>query len=1424
MSEDYIYIELDRTFHELSLKSQDSDEFDYHNLHFGKSLNWQDILTGYRTVILSEAGSGKTEEIRHAAQTLRKERKPAFFLRLEHVADDFDIAFEEGNLAEFEQWLSSDEDGWLFLDSVDEARLREPQDFERAVRRFGSRLSAVLQRAHIVITSRGSAWRPMTDLKLCKQQLRYVKPVSLNEEDPLTNANDEQDNSFRIVALDNLGELQVEKFARAKGISDPKPFLNAIERVDGWSMAARPDDLSELVEFWNKHKRIGNRLELMQSSILRRLAERSQNHEEAFPLSASDAMLGAQSVAAAATMAQESTISVPDGAENTKGISVAAVLPGWDGKKCAALLARPIFDEAIYQTVRFHHRTVREYLTAVWLKGLLDRETSRRKIEQLLFREQYGQIVIVPTMRPVLVWLILLDDKIRERALLISPELIFEGGEPKVLPLETRKKILRNVCETMRNGIARSSTSDYRAVQRFADKDITSEVKDLFAKYSSNEDLQWFLLRMIWQGELFDALPEAKTVALNRKGSHYARIAAFRAVRAIGSEADKLDIRDHFVREASTLNRECFTELLEDLSPNRRSVEWVLACIVKLQSKDRYSMDGLSQSLDIFVQSLSLDLQAELLEGISTLISKRPIVERHYCDISKRHGWLILVAAQSVARLILARHPAALQTTVLSILQKLPSGQDFFDWDYRENRPNFPALVAAWPELNYELFWYEVVCVRRIRHKRRKSRLTNFRQVNLSNSYWQFVPDDFDSILADIESRSLRDDRLVALSLAFHLYVHAGRPKKWLRKLNAVTEKTSVLSEALHTQLHPQPDPENQRWKLQHAKWKRQSRERKALETKREQEWRDALSKNIDKIREPQLPKPSDVSNWQYHLHERMRRLSPRSMHLTEGRWQVLEAEFGKDVALAFRDGVVAFWRRHKPKLRSEGKSTNSIPFSVIFGLTGLSIEANEIQNWASTLNEEDVDIAFRYAMEELNGFPKWMPSLFEAFPDLTTSLLLREVDKDLRSERVKIDSHYILADLSTRGAWAWTGIGAGIFERLKAYEPKNLTNLSDMLNIVHAAGVNAEEISQLAEIRSADRRLAHAAQWYAVWAGVSPEKAIPSLTVRLANVKEPAKQTSFAMQFITNLLGGRRSTVKNGNKFRTSEHLKNLYTLMHHYIREKEDIQRAGRGVYSPGLRDDAQDARNHLFALLKDIPGKEAYLALMELGQLHPDPSSRAWMVHHAKTKAELDADLTPWTIKQTLDFQTVIERTPANHRELFELAEMRFLDLKDNLEHGDSSIANILSKGATKETDMRKYIGDWLRDRAQNRYAVPQEEELADNKRMDLRLHGVGFDAPIPIELKLAEKWSGPELFERLENQLCGDYLRDNRSNRGLFILVYRGEQSNWELPGTRKRSDFSGLVTNLQAHWGAISDKYPNVDDIRVIGIDLTLRTK
>ncbi|MWP60722.1 hypothetical protein GQN26_27520, partial [Escherichia coli] len=119
--------------------------------------------------ILSEAGSGKTTEIYNAALRLNKENKPAFFLRLEHISSDLEVAFEVGSYDTFLIWIASDEEGWLFLDSVDESRLRGARDFERAIRKLSHHIAQALGRAHIVITSRQSAWRGKEDLDLVQK-------------------------------------------------------------------------------------------------------------------------------------------------------------------------------------------------------------------------------------------------------------------------------------------------------------------------------------------------------------------------------------------------------------------------------------------------------------------------------------------------------------------------------------------------------------------------------------------------------------------------------------------------------------------------------------------------------------------------------------------------------------------------------------------------------------------------------------------------------------------------------------------------------------------------------------------------------------------------------------------------------------------------------------------------------------------------------------------------------------------------------------------------------------------------------------------------------------------------------------------------------------------------------------------------------
>lgn len=1422
------FIQLDRTFHELALEAGSNDDVDLTRLLGHRdALRWPQLLNEYRVILLSEAGSGKTEEVRNIARDLRENGKPAFFVRIEHVCQDFEDAFEEGSFEEFNAWAASGDEGWLLLDSVDEARLRDPKDFERAIKKVGRLLAPMLQQVHIVITGRTTAWRAKTDLMLCRTALPF-RPAEKAPDEEISP--DEKQGiatkkahirtnpaaPFWIVALDDLHGAQVDAFVRGKKVQDPNGFRDAVERKDAWPLTTRPQDLAELVEFWNEHQRIGSRFELMRSSIARRLVERDQDRSEARPITIEKLRLGARLVAAATTLAQESAIRVPDGAENEKGIAIKEVLTDWDDIECATLLSRPIFDQGIYGTVRFHHRSVREYLTAEWLHELIVDEGSRARIESLFFRSQYGIEVIVPTMRPVLPWLAILDERILARVCRLAPEIVFEGGDPSQLQRDTRANILRQACEQLAQPAHGRSLTDYSAVQRFANIDLTDDIKALLDQYGEDDDITWFLLRMVWHGEIVGAVAEVKHFALASRAK-YTRIAAFRALATVGSAADQEDVRQAFLVEEGDASRDWLAELIPGLPHSDTAIEWLLEALERTPQKKRFDVDSLSGALSEQISDWPVSILSPLVAGLYALLGRSPAIERGSCEVSKRYSWLAQHAGQAILRLIEARDLSVLETPALTILRILPVLNAYGDHEFREISGDLPKRIAEWPVLNHTLFWHDVAATR-ARRELKGERLADHWQVGTFGNYWMFSADSFETICDDIASRLLPDDRLVALSLAFAIYRQNGRPAGWRKHLKQVTVGDAQHTSALERLLHPPADG-RQRWRQQDARWKRRAAREATRQEVNKQKWKEHLDANVEALRDP--GEPALITNAQYYLHQRIHEGDSHSGKWSEGNWKSLIPEFGEPIARAFRDGAVRFWRSHQPQLLSEGAKSGTTPFSAIFGLTGLAIEAREEPGWPKKLLHAEAEVATRFALHELNGFPSWLPMLYATHPESVVDVVINEIDHELANENPELKSHYVLSDASWSGDWMWDRLAPLIVARLHK-PPKSPDNLRYMLNIVHGSSLDDAIIAKLAAQKAkATRNLTTAPMWFAMWVGVDPAVAIPALAARLAEIKEGGNQTLFAMCFVTALIGGRRESGSARQAYRTVEHMKALYLLMHNYVREKDDLDRAGKGVYSPGLRDDAQDARNALFSYIRETPGKESFLALMEISRAHPAETARPWMAFRAKEKATVDADTPAWSPRQVRNFHDRLERTPSNHRDLWYLAVDRLLDLKYDLEEGDSSIASILQP-IDQETEIRKYIGNWCREHSGGRYVIPQEEELADAKRPDLRFHGIGFDGPVPAELKLADKWTGPHLFERLEIQLCGDYLRDKRSSRGIFALVYHGTKLSWDLPNGKRAESFDALIEALQDHWTILAPQFPGVEDIRVIGIDLTKR--
>ena len=930
---------------------------------------------------------------------------------------------------------------------------------------------------------------------------------------------------------------------------------------------------------------------------------------------------------------------------------------------------------------------------------------------------------------------------------------------------------------------------------------------------------------MVWIGQLKGAKPEVMAIALRPTVEHHARLAAFRAIYAIGTETDKERIRQSFLNETSELQREWLAELVAGVKPTEITLSWFLSCLEKVETNEPYGVDHLTGVVTEFVESTAIELLPQFITGFNRLLNMPPMREHGWWDISEKNQWLLYAASKAVERLVMVRHPDSLASDALGVLAKVPLTRDYKGQEEIGIDAELPELVPAWPELNRALFWFAVERARKAMDRKADERITYYWQISIFSSLWRFEKDDFDYVVEEITRRDFIDDKLIALSVAFGLYTKAGRPRAWRERLKKSVGASHELSDRLKSYLRPPAQSEEtRRQKQQEAKLKRRGEAHRRQQEKYHASWKQWFNDNLEEAQERLRNNPGVLTNPIYYLFRQTRYMESPSESETKYNWKTLIPDYGEDVAQFYKEGTVLLWRHHKPRLRSEGASLNQTTYSVIIGQIGLEIEAHEDRNWAAGLSPTEVELACRYASFELNGFPTWFPKLFEAHPEIVCGFLMQEIDFELTIEKQGEGLTYILDGISWTGRWAWDVLAPDIYKRL-AKEPQSLSNLDKLLKIVDGSKLPDELIEKLAskKCRTLDPT-DHLARWFALWTGVSPTDAITALKDRMAVIDDQQEQTTFAMMYITHLLGGRDGEVAvTRHAFMKPDHLKTLLVLMLEHIRSDEDIGTNGGEFHRPGLRNEAQRARNNLFTLLKQIPGKEAFLAITELATAHHVDGTGVWVMLHAKSKAEQDSDTGPWSPKQVKEFNDKMERTPRSHEELAELAVSRLFDLKYELEQGDSSIAGVLQK-VDHENEMRNYIANELQGKASGRFSVSQEEELADGKKPDLRFHGVGFHGPVPVELKLADKWGGRNLFDRLENQLCGDYLRDNHSNRGIFLLVYLGvEKTAWDLPDG-KRVDFSGLIQALETHWSHVSLKFPNVEEITVIGIDLTSRSE
>ena len=1394
-----------------------------------------DVVEGcHRAVILAGAGIGKTHEMLRRAKLKRDAGSAAFFIRIEDIDAEFDLSFEIGNAEGFSAWLDSDNDAWFYLDSIDEARLKDPRCFEKAITRFARRIDRAKHRAHIVLSGRPYAWRSHTDYEMVNRHLPVARPkTKIAKEDDKNGLTEEtgasldeattEDEPLKVFLLNDLSEADIRIFAKTRGAENVDRLVDQIQRRNLMSVAARPFDLEYMVDAWKQKGELGSRLDFLSDGIDKRLSEIDPDRSSRQPLNVEKARKGARSLAAAVVLSGGAGIRVPDGAPLTDGIDAKAVLGDWEPGDVDTLLQRGIFDDAIFGKVRFRHREVRELLAAEWLAEHLKAGTSRRAVEALIFREKYCHRFIAPRLRSLLPWLILLDDDIRQKAVALSPEIVVEGGDPSHLPLAERQQLLDQIVERIASGVDPRSARDNAAISRIAEPDLSADVLRLIERHRRNDDALFFLGRLVWQGEMTTCLGPLREVATDASSGLYARIAALRAVATVGPRAELDAVWDNVLADGKVIDRGLAAEMFSHAVSDLASINRVLATLDLLRPYDRFQVSGLSEALCGLIDRLDISqdegpqLLARLISALNSILGREPHLEGGRERISRDHKWLLGVAAHAVERLICIRSAHALSEDAVAILRKVATAQSWHDVSLGEHAERLQTAVPAWPELNDAVFWSAIVADRARKEARGGERVTE-PPPWISYEFCRFQDVDFDRVLSFIPAREHEDDKLVAASLAFQLTKTYALPEDALIKLRGAVDGNPTASARVEGMINWRPSQEHLAMLEERESYGRELERERTAAVEQRRVWIAGLKADLSLVRRPESVELGQITNNQLEL--------MNATHEGDGSkwggadWRSLIGEFGEDVAAAYRDAAMEHWRHYSPALVSEGNDTREVPCELIFGLAGLEIEADQTADFPKNLSDDELRLAMRYAPWELNGFPTWLEKAFLDRPDVVLEAVLRELAWDL--ERVAASRDYIVDDIVHYVPWLHAHIADWITDWLEANATRDTGVLRKALFIAKASD-HPGRLADLARIKvEAQSTMPEQAMWLALWIDTTADEALPILADWLSAMP-PEEASKAAQHVITGLLGGRRAQgLGSGiSSYRTPLNLKRLLLLMHQHIRVEDDIRRAGKGVYTPELRDEAQDARDVLLRLLCEIPGRETWLALQDLAKEHPNPELRPWMLRRAVERAELDGDLEGWSGAQLRAFDAEQTLVPTTNAQLFSLAVQRLLDMREWLQDGNDSPYKTWQRVET-ETEMRNLIAGHLRQHAKGHYTCAQENELPNGQRPDIWVQRSSI-TPVPIELKLLDKnWGGPKLCERLRNQLVGDYLREEAGGRGVMLLVWQGSTENriWEIGD--HRVGLEDLEAALQAYWGSISQNWPEIEEVKVIVIDLTRR--
>ncbi|TNI25310.1 NACHT domain-containing protein [Aeromonas veronii] len=1375
-------------------------------LGWSDGLTWEALLRSKRILLISEAGSGKTHECREQARLLAAKGEAAFFVELASLASthlrDL-LGYEEE--ARFDLWLASQaEVATFFLDSYDELQLTRGS-FRQALDRFVKGVQGHLGRVRVVITTRpipfdGQLVRsklpipPQIKLQSTEEKEREFASMALGEHIPISSGQSNEDPipEWRTVALMPLSNTQIVEFAEQKGVKNTAELLSDIERKNAFEFARRPQDLIELCADWRAGLQLRTHRQQVEASIRIKLKPRNrEDRHELAELSIDKAIAGASRLALAMWLTRRLTIRHSAKSDNDQQGEVALdpsiILSDWTQEERQTLLERPLFGFASYGRVRFHHRSVSEFLAAKRLQEMRDKGMSLRALKRLLFIETKGNTIVLPSKRAIAGWLAALNDDIFQAIRDHEPTLLLDEGDPASLTLAQRKQALGAYVQRYGKGGWRGLHTPSIQIKRFATPELADEINLLWQQGIDNHEVRCVLLELIERGVICGCSDLVYSVATDSVLVEVERIYAIHALKALN--APRLgEIAALMVSQHPDWPDKIVREAILDLFPSHLSVAQLCQALGWLQWKKR-SVSNLSWRLPSLIKNAPLVMSQldELRDKLVTLISDG----LHW----RQDQWPHMISSHQYLS-------SALAATCIRGLDFQCSGQ----WIHAS------VLSLRLRQHEYDDDKIHQALAQRINELDSKNRKLVFWEIDALvqslcpiDDIWKRVVEiiPYDSLIKITVQfdqtwvvNDLQDKNKPFLERQILMHVALYLLRISPINLRPLVIDCSDLILYINEMMKPSVfDIKQEKARREEAIWNKRRERKKAKNLASWVMLHRELSEYPDTAFSDERCK-----NLVWNLFRVMISSSGDS-NLSGWNRPFLESHFGAVVTDWLRMLFMASWREHCPTLICERPEDQRSTYMEIWrlGLAGLYAEAED-NDWASPLTQEEAMLAARYSLLELNKLPDWVNDLVRYHPSAVNEVFGKELEWILSTSTHELHHSMLLQRLHhapnsvtmlfvPRLVTWLSEIEPLIDDELQSSEFMSRYSRVIELILIHGDVDHQAKLCFMAK-EYISKELAEPVMltWLSTLIRLNPELGVDALEEKLRDI-EP-EPLSKAVVWFTKLFNERHDGINVRNNDFTPVLLLRLVRLAYRHIRRQDDAEH--EGGYTPDMRDNAEYARNAILTALLESQGEEGWQVKhdMAIDPLFSHFKDRVLALAQEAWAKEIDSALLDE--QQCRELEDKGEAPLTTNAAMFTLLCDRLADL-DELLNSDDSPREAWAR-IDQERIMRRAIAKELKYSANGLYNVDQEAVTAEEKETDIRLRSTASHYESVIELKLGDNRPVRDFLNTIEHQLVTKYLSIETRRSGALLITLK-EDRTWRHPDSGATIDINELYELL-----------------------------